>query len=441
MPASIARTKSLEILLKVDTQGSYTTSLLSEVSKDSNLDPRDQGLIHHIVKGTLQNRSGIDALLDPIVKGGIASLKAPIQNILRLTAYQILYLDRVPKEAAVFEAVELAKDYGSEGIAKLVNGVLRNLIREDPKVSEFRDLATRYSHPKWLVDRFVSQIGEMETESFLAYNNEKWPLTLRTNTVLTTPEELHKILATEEVEVTTGDYDPLSFVVTALPKKKKLHELSSYSDGLFQIQDESASLVPYLVAPKFDELVLDLCAAPGGKTVNLACLMKNSGEIIAADPSEKRLAIVKENCARQKITNVKFLVTDGLTIKADRPFDRILVDAPCSGFGVLGRRSDARWNKDPEEPARLHELQCALLSHAATLVRIGGTIVYSTCTLDLLENEESTSGFIKSHSNFRLVSAPDTVPRELITPDGYLKSWPHKHHIGGAFGAIFERMS
>lgn len=441
MPASIARIKALEILLKVDTQGSFTTSLLSEVSRDSTLDPRDQGLIHHIVKGTLQNRAGIDALLDPIVKGGISSLKPPIQNILRLTAYQILFLDRVPKEAAVFEAVELARDHGSEGIAKLVNGVLRNLIRESPSVAEFKDLATRYSHPKWLVDRFISQIGELETESFLAYNNERWPVTLRTNTHLITPEKLHAVLEGEEVDVAPGHYDPLSFTVKSLPKTKKLHELPSYLSGHFQIQDESASLIAYLMAPKPGELILDLCAAPGGKTVNLACMLGNSGEVIAADPSEKRLAIVKENCTRQKLSNVSYLVADGLNLKLERQPDRILVDAPCSGFGVLGRRSDARWNKSPDEPERLHELQSSLLSHSATLVRIGGRIVYSTCTLDLLENEQSAARFLKSHDNFRLLSAPDTIPKELLTADGYFKSWPHQHQIGGAFGAIFERLS
>lgn len=436
------REQALQILYRVETQQAYATRLLAQVTAGA---PRDLALLQQLVKGTLDWRGAIDGVLDPVVKGGLAALTPWIRNILRLGAYQILYLDRIPPEVAVSEAVELAKRHGHRGTVGLVNAVLRKVVAQRSSGTvptpgappdDAATIAVTYSHPAWLVQRWVTQLGPEATAALCAANNRAWPLSLRTNTLKVATDELRRRLHDEGLALHPAQYHPDCTIVDHLPSGRRLHELATYRAGLFQVQDESAAFVADLVDPQPGELVVDLCSAPGGKTTHLAALMGDRGRIVAVDPHAGRLRLVQENCARLGISSVDGLVADGRSVQLERPADRVLVDAPCSGLGALGRRSDARWNKSEDDLSRLHALQVELLEHAATLLKPGGRLVYSTCTVEPLENDGTVEAFLRAPPEHHVLRPSSRIPAALVDDNGYYRTWPHRHGMGGAFGTI-----
>lgn len=439
------REKALQILYRIETKQAYAALLLDQVARDKDWDG-DQDFLRQLVKGTLEWRGRIDFVLEQIVKGGLASLTPWIRNILRLATYQILFLERVPPEAAVDESVELAKKYGHRGTVKLVNAVLRRVVAQGkaivPPVVEqdpAEHIAILYSHPKWIVQRWINQIGVEETIKLCMANNRAGHLCLRTNTLKISTPDLQMQLIAEGVELHPARYASDCTIVTRLPGNARLHELSAYRDGLFQIQDESSALVAHLVDPQPGEFIIDLCSAPGGKTTHMAALMHNQGRILAADVHRNRLRLIHANCERLGITIVEEVCADGRTLQVDRLADCVLVDAPCSGFGVLGQRSDARWNKTESDLQRLQALQLELLQHASTLVKPGGRLIYSTCTIDTEENEGIVQAFMKISPDYKLLKAPERVPTSLLDQQGYYRTWPHRDEMGGAFGAVMLR--
>lgn len=446
MHDSSVREKALQILRRVETQQSYVTPLLEQAT--ATVSERDRALLHQLVKGTLDWRGAVDAVLEPIVKGGLAALTPWVRNILRLGAYQILFLDRIPPQVAVNESVELAKRYSHRGAVGLVNAVLRKVVAQRhtgaaaaPSAGQSDDqdspgaIAAAYSHPEWLIRRWLAQLGAAQTIALCLADNRAWPLCLRTNTLKVDTDELRRRLQAEGVELRAARYHPDCTLVAHLPRGVRLHELAAYRDGLFQVQDESSAFVASLVDPQPGELIVDLCSAPGGKTTHLAALIGNQGRIIAVDPHGDRLRLVGENCARLGVINVETQIGDGRTVQIDQPADRVLVDAPCSGLGVLGRRSDARWNKSADDLPRLHALQLQLLEHAATLLKPGGRLVYSTCTVEPLENDDTVEEFLRAHAEFKALDARDAaIPDALVDSRGYYRTWPQRHNMGGAFG-------
>jgi 16S rRNA (cytosine967-C5)-methyltransferase len=444
-----ARERALQILWRVEVQGAFADRLLYAAATQAGLSDHDQALLQQLVKGTLQQRGALDAALERRVKSGLAALTPWIRNILRLGAYQVLHLDRTPPEVAVSESVELAKRYGHKGTAGLVNAVLRRLAAETPQRREAaapseepqsaEAIAERYSHPVWLVRRWLAQLGADETIALCQADNTPWPLCLRANTLLVSREALRERLAAEGATAEPARYAADCVIARQLPPGKRLHELPSYREGLFQVQDESAALVAQLVAPQPGEFVVDLCSAPGGKTTALAALMANRGGVLACDLHENRLQLVRANCERLHVAIADYRVVDARDLALGDPADRVLLDAPCSGLGVLGRKSDVRWNKREEDIARMAALQAELIHHAATLVRPGGTLVYSTCTLEPDENERVVEEFLEYNPGFRLASPPPGFPPDLVTPQGYYYAWPQRHGTAGAFGAILQR--
>lgn len=443
-----AREQALKILYRVDTQKSYATQLLDQVSKDNTLADRDRALIHQLVKGTLEWRGKIDFILERLVKHGTKGLTPWILNILRLGAYQILFLDRIPPEVAVNEAVNLAKKYGHQGTIRLVNAVLRkvatqsqtllsSIVEEDP----VDYVATNYSHPKWMVQRWIQQIGINETIALCAANNEPWPLCIRTNTLKISTTDLRQLLKADNIAWQPACYEPDCTIIADLPPNLRIHTLKAYHDGLFQVQDESFAIISRLVDPQPGEYIVDLCSAPGGKTTHLAERMHNHGRIAAVDRHLHRLALVRENCKRLGVTIVEEVCADGRTIQLDHLADRVLVDAPCSGTGVLGRRSDARWNKSEDDLPRLRQLQLELLLHAATLVRPGGCLIYTTCAIDAEENDGTVEAFLGNCAEFTRIEVSGHIPPELVDEKGYYRTWPHRHGMGGAFGAVMVKRS
>jgi 16S rRNA (cytosine967-C5)-methyltransferase len=449
MPASSAisgsaRERALHILWRIEVQGAFADRLLYAAATQSGLSDRDQALLQQLVKGTLQQRGALDATLERRLKSGLAALTPWIRNILRLGAYQVLFLDRTPPEVAVSESVELAKRYGHKGTAGLVNAVLRRIAAEAPQRPQAEapqsaeEIAERHSHPLWLVRRWLAQIGPEETIALCEADNTPWPLCLRANTLRVDAAQLRERLAAEGVLAEPARYAAACLIVRQLPAGTRLHELASFRDGLFQVQDESAALLAQLVAPEPGEFVVDLCSAPGGKTTALAALMENRGRILACDLHENRLRLVRANCERLGIAIAAYHSGDAREVALDEPADRVLLDAPCSGLGVLGRKSDVRWNKREEDIARMAALQAELIHQAAALVRPGGTLVYSTCTLEPSENERVVEEFLEFNPAFTLVSPPHGFPAELVSSQGYYCAWPQRHSMAGAFGAVLQ---
>ncbi len=350
------------------------------------------------------------------------------------------FTDKIPGYAAVNESVELAKRSGGAGWARLVNGVLRNYLRRgkvDPaSISDpVEALAVQESHPEWLVRRWVARYGLEDTRRLCQYNNRRPHVTLRVNRRKTTVAELRAALQEAGIETEPSTYFEDFLKVR---NAQGLTDTRAFKDGWFAIQDESTALPVRLLAPEEGETVLDLCAAPGGKSAYLAELQGDRGRVLAVDLSARRLSRVQENVRRLGLRSVQPLVADGTQLQV-RPVDKILLDAPCSGLGVLAKRADLRWKRRPEDLARAAERQRALVAHAAQLLRPGGVLVYSTCTIEPEENEQVVEEFLRTHPDFAVDAwAPEGVDSALR--DGpYWRTLPHVHGTDGTFAVRLEK--
>lgn len=426
---------------------------------NAGLDERDTALAKNLTYGVLRWKGRLDWVLDQYVKGGLRSLPVPIRNALRLGLYQIDYLDRIPARAAVSESVNLAKRYGHRGTAGLVNAVLRNILtslRPDfPSVNDdpIGHISAVYSHPPVLVERWLRRYGLDMTIVFCEYNNEVPRLVARANGLACSPGALEQALAAEGRETRPGRYFDECFEVLG---GGDVTTLRCFEQGFMQVQDESTLAAVRLLDPKPGEEIIDMCAAPGGKTTYIADRMKGQGSVRAFEISPKRARMLTANLTRLGIQNCEVLCGDA-TAEVTAPANGILVDAPCSGTGTLGRRIDSRWKFDlhsrervrqhVEELQRIHprqifahhaSRQLKLLMNAAELVREGGRIVYSTCSLEPEENEHVVVNFLKKHPDFAVEDATPYVPG-MFVDGGFLRILPHKHAIDGAFAVRLVR--
>jgi 16S rRNA (cytosine967-C5)-methyltransferase len=360
-------------------------------------------------------------------------------------AYQIFFLSRVPVSAACNQAVELAKKYGHAGTAKFVNAVLRSAGREpgkavypDPARDPARYLALKYFHPEWLAARWLERLGFAACEALLAADNTTPPLSLRTNTLRISRDDLLARLAAEGAAGEPSSWAPEGIVCREYPA---LATLASLREGLFQVQDESSMLVAHVVGPRPGEFVIDACGAPGGKSTHLAALMGDKGRVLSTDLYEHKLKLTAENAARLGLKIIATRVFDATkldTVYAGQA-DRVLVDAPCSGLGVLRRKPDSRWRKSESMLRDLPKLQAAILASAARCVKPGGTVVYSTCTTEPEENEQVVRAFLADNPDFVLADAGALLP----SPRGeaMVQLWPHVDGVDGFFIARLERRS
>lgn len=439
------RDRALRILYRIEVHGAYASRLLDAVARDPSINHRDAAMVQRLVKGTLERRGTLDWMLNRKLRRGLGSLTPWIRNCLRMGAYQIIFMDNVSRSSSVYYSVELARRYGHQGTAGLVNAVLRHFPTslEDLDMPSIEDdpadhIAVLHSHPRWIVARWIREMGLAETARLCEADNQQWPICARTNTLRVTTAQLRAELESESVRVEPAWYDPDCTLLRDFPENTSLHDLSAFQHGLFQVQDESHALVSRLVAPRSDETVVDLCAAPGGKTTHLATLMENKGTVDAVDVHPGKLDVVRRHCERLGVTNVRTVAADGRSFQLGALVDRVLVDAPCSGLGMLGRQPDARWRRQEDDIPLLSHLQGELLENAARLLRPGGRLVYSTCTIEPEENERVVERFLGAHPNFKLVPADTAVSSELTDVRGYYQARPHLHGIGGAFGAILE---
>jgi 16S rRNA (cytosine967-C5)-methyltransferase len=445
MKAKNVREVALEILLAVEEKEAYSNLLLNKMIETHRLSERDVRLLTEIVYGTIQRRDTLDYYLAPFLKKA-RKLERWVRVLLRLTLYQILYLDRIPDRAAIFEAVEIAKKRGHRGIASLVNGVMRAILRQGvPPLEKIEDeverLAVATSHPRWLVKRWVEQYGLTETKRMCETNLLPPKQTARVNTARITVEEAMDKLKQEGMEVVRGEVAAEAIQA----KKGNLAHTEAFRCGWITIQDESSMLVARALGPREHERVLDSCAAPGGKSTHIAELMNNTGQVICADIHEHKVDLIEENAKRLRLTNISARALDSRRLGEvfeRETFDKILVDAPCSGFGVIRRKPDIKYAKTEADIPSLAELQFEILRAVAPLLKKGGTLVYSTCTIDREENEAVIARFLDDHPEF---SPDETMKQRLpekVQPyvcNGQLHLLPHYFGSDGFFIASLRK--
>jgi len=436
----LARDAAVRTVHRVLREGAYSNIALKEELDKDRLERVDKALVTEIVNGTLRNLTRIDWIISRFIK--MKSIDPWIEDIIRCGIYQILFLDRIPDSAVCNESAELARKYGNEGTVRLVNGVLRNISRNKENL-EYPDksknaasyLSVFYTHPEWIVKKWIRDYGMEFTEALLKANNEKPPFTIRCNRLKIEKKRLLSILAEEGIECTDGSYNEEAIHIRGT---SSIEAKESFRKGYYQVQDESSMLVAHIVEPKPGDKVLDICSAPGGKTTHMAELMDNKGEIVARDVYGHKLRLVEENCARLGISIVRTELFDAMVKDQGSigKYDRVLLDAPCSGFGVIRRKPDLRWKKDPKNLKELVDMQKRILELASGYVKPGGKLIYSTCTINRAENLDVVKDFLSNNPQFHMESIMGLVPEKLENDSahmGYLELYPNVHGTDGFF--------
>ncbi len=454
-----AREVALECLLTLSHSSTSIASVVDSAFGRHAVGGRERRFINGLVYGVIRWQKQLDWVLDRFINPRF-QLDARHRNILRLGAFQLLHLDGIPAHAAIFETVQLATSHlrrnRGRKTAGFINAVLRSVQREGATLTyplldanPIEHIALSLSYPTWLVKRWLETRGVTWTLAFCRASNQVAPLALRVNTLLTKREEVCESLAASGIAATASRIAPDGVVlesraITAFDTAGEQTLKDILNRGDIYAQDESAMLVARLLSPENAEYIVDLCAAPGGKTTHLAHLMGNAGKIIAVDVSAEKVAVLEKNCRRIGACNVKTRVLDAT--KADLSFmktaDAVLIDAPCSGFGTLRRHPDIRWNKTFEQVRALSEMQYNLLKNAARHIKPGGILVYSTCSIEPIENEKVVQRFLADFPMWTIENAKDflpDVPPSVITPQGFVQTFPHEHGVDGAFAARLQK--
>ena len=438
--ASGARQLALNVLLQVQA-GAYADVALHRTLTQAALSDSDRAFATELVYGTVRRQRTLDALIGQLGTRPADKQPPVLRLVLHLGLYQLRYLTAVPDSAAVNTSVDLAKANGLGRLSGVVNGLLRQYLREsegdidplllpdDPAIS----LGIRHSYPDWLVALWLQQLGLEETEQLCQWFNQVPSIDLRVNRDRTTVEALQS--AFEAAGIAVDSIPDVPFGLRLVNHQGALTDLPGYEAGWWSVQDASAQLVGLLLDPQPRETVLDVCAAPGGKATQMAEIVGGSGRVVACDRAPSRLKKITANASRLGLTNLQTHAGDStdLALFHDQ-FDRVLVDAPCSGLGTLHRHADARWRQNPESTASLAELQTALLAEAAHCVKLGGTLVYATCTLHPAENEAVIEQFCQSNPAWRIQPPDPGFGNGLeVAPEGWVRVWPHRQNMDGFF--------
>jgi 16S rRNA (cytosine967-C5)-methyltransferase len=445
------RKTSLHILNTLDQGNKTLDNILDEVlSQHTFFLKKDRALLQAIVYGVLRWRSKLDWIIDYFSKTPLKRIDPKVMNILRIALFQIIYLNRIPVSAAVNTSVEIAKSMTEPYVVRFINGLLRNAakgyeqvlfpdVNKDPASA----LAVNKSFPKWMLERWLDRFGLEETAVLCDAINTIPPLTVRCNTLKTRRKTLLKRLEKDVEKVACTDYAPDGAFFSH--PKKSIPKMKAFEDGLFQVQDEAAQLVTLLLNPKPGETILDACAGLGGKTGHISQMMKNRGKLIAMDNNSKKLDILQSEMERLGISMVTphmYDLNDPAGDKSIGKFDRILLDAPCSGLGVLRRNPDTKWRTLGQDLIRHAKRQATFLDNLAHQVKPEGLLVYCVCSMEPEENESVINGFLNKHQDFAIEKHPDGLPhkaRSLLTGNGYLKTFPHLHNMDGFFAVCMKR--
>ncbi|UCD63221.1 MAG: 16S rRNA (cytosine(967)-C(5))-methyltransferase RsmB [Candidatus Zixiibacteriota bacterium] len=437
----VVRAAALEALVVIE-QGEQTDSAISSVMEGKNFRPIDKRFLLQLVNGTTKMRRRLDHEMRFYLSRPKAELPPKLANILRLGFYQLRFTDRIPAAAAVSESVNLAHYMTGRSRANLVNAVMRASLREPQKVTFARKaedpvkyLGDYYSYPDYFVQYALKEFGYEQTEQLLRLGNQPPHVTYRVNSLKVKPDEVANVLQVNEVEFSFGRYLPefIHIEESGLPLDSEL-----IKTGKVFVQDESAGMAVRLLDPKGDQAVADLAAAPGGKTTYIAIRMENQGRITAVDKSRPRLKVLTDNARRLGIKNVTAVVSDLFNFNAG-PYDRVLLDPPCTGWGTVGKHSDLRWAKSEDDIRKLSKIQAAMLAKAAKLVRPGGVLVYSTCSIIRAENDSVVEEFLAHNEDFVFESAKGSFPEDVVSKEGYIKTYPSFEKLDGAFAARLRR--
>ena len=409
----------LEMLIEIIEKNQYSHLILRDVlDKYQYLSKQERAFMTRLTEGTLEHLIELDYIIDSFSKTKVRKMKPMIRSILRMSVYQIKYMDSVPDSAVCNEAVKLAKRHGFGQLSGFVNGVLRNISRNisDVRYPDQKDmvrfLEVKYSMPQWIVKQWINDYGMEKTEQILKGFDRENPLSIRTNTLKCTPEELRDKLKTEGVTVEPVKDLDYAFYISGFDY---LNGLQSFEDGLFYVQDVSSMMAAELAAPKENDYVIDVCAAPGGKSTHLAEKLKGTGMVEARDLTDYKVDLIRDNIDRHELHNMKAVLMDATSYDeaSVNKADVLICDLPCSGLGVLGRKTDIRYKISPEQEKELMELQRQILDTVHQYVKPGGTLVYSTCTIDKMENEDNVRWFADKYKDFVLKEERQLLPGQL----------------------------
>ncbi len=408
--------------------------------KDSDMDPGRERQVRDLVAGVTRWHRYLDFLIDSFYKSKSGNLEKALRTVLRIGLYELLFTE-TPDHAAIHEAVEAAKVHVRIGAAGLTNGLLRSVLRKRdtlPKpVSEQKStqLGIEHSHPDWMVKRWLEDFGEPDTIRLMIHNNERPTYGIH---IVSREAEVMDVLAEAGVEINASEFIPGFWRIRSV---QPLLRGGFLKDGSVRVQDEAAAMVVQVVAPQADDRILDMCAAPGGKSLLMAMIMDGKGEVVASDIHKRRLNLLRGSALDQGLENITLDARDGLNPPPSwiNGFDKVLLDAPCTGFGVLSKKADMRWNRKESDFEDLTALQRTLLDSAARCVRPGGVLVYSTCTIDIEENHAQISNFLFRNPCFSLDQLPLGFPAILQNEDGYFESLPFNTGMDGAFAARLRK--
>ncbi len=437
------REKALQIINDVLYKGAFLEESL-EILKKSNIDERDYNFIKEITTGVIRNRTYLDYVIKINSRVKIKRIHKIILSILEMAIYQMYFLDKVPDYSIVDESVNLAKIYGNRGSISFTNGILRSISKKDaPQVKigdSIDNLSTFYSHPKFYTEYFYNNYGEEFTKKLLKANNEMPPFTIRVNTLKTSKSDLMSNLKELGFEIEETVYDNALNILNP----KGVIDTKYFDEGHFYVQDLGSILVASFLNPRENSSLLDLCAAPGGKTTHLAELMNNTGEIMACDKSQGKIKLIQENAKRLGVKNIETRVNDARVLNKDfiDKFDYVLVDAPCSGTGLYRKKPDIKWNKDLEDIKSLAEIQLEILDKAKDYVKDGGELLYSTCSLSKIENEDVVNKFLENNKNFKIKKLRDREVLKLFPStdgsDGFSISLMEKNWLWAFAVFLFD---
>ena len=444
-----ARVAAYEILTAISNGRDLPSAVAA--ARERLQDDRDRALAADIATGVQRWRAALDHIIAEIAKRSIQTLDPQVLEILRLSAYQLLHLSRVPASAVVDDGVDLVRRAGKRSAAGFVNAVLRTISRRrgslplpprpaDPTDREaaFAYLSITLSHPGWLAERWYDRLGFDTAEAWMHFNNQPAPVTLRANRIRGSRDALAERLATSTVRVRPGRFAPDALIV------EEGHPLRDVpADGSFVVQDEASQLVAVLATARPGERVLDACASPGGKTTAMAGDMETRGLLVACDVRDRRVALLRKTIAATAATNVRVVQADvSQPLPFRVPFDLVVVDAPCSGLGTLRRDPDIRWRRSEADVRAFAAAELTMVRRAAEAVRPGGRLLYATCSSEPEENEEVAAAFLASTPQFSPVhalTASPTLPEAVVDARGHLRTEPHRHGLEAFFGAVFER--
>jgi 16S rRNA (cytosine967-C5)-methyltransferase len=438
-----AREVALEVLHRVESGRAWSGAALRAALDRADLAPADEALATELVYGTLRHRAQVDWALGRTLHRRLDRLPPRIREVLRLGAYQLTFLSRMPARAACDETVELARRVGHPGTVSLVNAVMRRLAASPPAwpadgADTAQAIAVRWSHPEWLVARWLGRLGPEETRALCASNNDAPPSSVRLNTMRGTLEELDARLRGLGLDTIPSPHVPDGRrIVRGTPEARA----AAHAQGFVTPQDEGSMLVARLVAPVPGELVIDACAAPGGKTTHLAALMRGEGRVVACDVLPQKLDTIARQCGRLGVSAVETRLLDAARLGETYPraADRVLVDAPCSGLGVLRRRPEIRWRIRPDDLGPIGARQLHILTGAAGAVRRGGRLVYSVCTTEPEEGREVIDAFLASAPGFEPVPIDGWPFATPAARPGTVFLYPHRAGTDGFFVAALRR--